>query len=91
MRTALRDVFGFLRDYHEMATLILLQLLALGILLHLDNAGGNVALFCAFLLIVQLLALYLIYRIFKRAQRRVDEQINQAYLQKQLEFQEDHL
>ena len=91
MRKALRDVFGFLRDYHEMATLILLQLLALGILLHLDNAGGNVALFCAFLLIVQLLALYLIYRIFKRAQRRVDEQINQAYLQKQLEFQEDHL
>ena len=53
MRKALRDVFGFLRDYHEMATLILLQLLALGILLHLDNAGGNVALFCAFLLIVQ--------------------------------------
>ena len=91
MRKALRDAFGFLRDYHEMATLILLQLLALGILLHLDNAGGNVALFCAFLLIVQLLALYLIYRIFKRAQRRVDEQINQAYLQKQLEFQEDHL
>ncbi|MFR9256959.1 MAG: hypothetical protein ACLVJ6_16485 [Merdibacter sp.] len=64
MRKALRDAFGFLRDYHEMATLILLQLLALGILLHLDNAGGNVALFCAFLLIVQLLALYLIYRIF---------------------------
>ena len=91
MRKALRDVFGFLRDYHEMATLILLQLLALGILLHLDNAGGNVALFCAFLLIVQLLALYLIYRIFKRAQRRVDEQINQAYLQKAAGVSGGHL
>ena len=91
MKKALHEIAGSLRGAHEVGLLILLQLAVLFIIFNADEPIERVVLLCALLIVIQLISLFLIYRIFRRAQRVVDEQVNEAYLQKQLKMQEDHL